>query len=289
MGNYRYESPALGPKALEMIKKDKEVIFGAHTRSREIPLVIESAKGVRIKDVDGNTFLDFGAGYSVASTGYSHPEIVKILKDQSEILIHNPGSDFYYHTQVTLAKKLIDLAPGDFPKQVYFGCTGAEMVESAFKLTRYYTRRSKAISFYGAFHGRTYCGMSLSGSKKVQRAHFAPLVSEIIHTLYPYCYRCMFKMSYPDCMKGQGEFEGIPMLPCVSFLTDHIFVRLLDPTEVGAIFVEPIQGEGGYIVPPPEFYRLLRAIATKWEIPFVVDEIQSGLGRTGKVLLQEFP
>ena len=159
------------------------------------------------------------------------------------------------------------------------------MVESAVKLTRYYTKRPKMISFFGAFHGRTFCGMSLSGSKKVQRAGFAPLVSEVIHTLYPYCYRCPLGKTYPECK--EREFEGIPLIPCVSFLTDNIFVRLVDQEEVGAIFVEPIQGEGGYIVPPPEFHKLLEAISKKWDIPIVADEIQCGLGRTGKMFAIE--
>ncbi|MEO0206784.1 MAG: aminotransferase class III-fold pyridoxal phosphate-dependent enzyme, partial [candidate division WOR-3 bacterium] len=182
--------------------------------------------------------------------------------------------------QIALAEKLIEITPGDFEKRVYFGSSGAEAIEASLKISRYYTRRPKMISFLGGFHGRTFAGMTMSGSKKVQRAHFSALIPEVCHIPYPYCYHCIFNQTYPECIKK--EFDGVPLLYCLSYLTDVIFERLLDPEDVALIMVEPIQGEGGYIVPPQEFLPALRAIADKYGIALIFDEIQSGLGRTGK-------
>ncbi len=276
-----YRSPQVGPKATELIRRDRKVMLGADTRSSEIPLVVERAKGMWVEDPDGRRYLDFGAGYAVCATGHCHPQVVEAINEQANRLLHIGGSDFYYRPEIELAERLVRLTPGSFPKRVYFANSGAESLEAAFKLSRYYTRRPKVISFLGAFHGRTYVGMSLSGSKKVQRAGFSPLIPEVIHLPYPYCYRCPLHLSYPSC-KGSRQFEGIPLLPCVEYLTDTVFERLTDPEEVSAIFVETIQGEGGYIVPPPEFHPLLQAISKKYEIILVADEIQCGMGRTGK-------
>ncbi|MBN1754828.1 aminotransferase class III-fold pyridoxal phosphate-dependent enzyme [bacterium] len=287
MGNYKYTSPDIGPRAQALIQRDKKVYFGAHTRSPEIPLVVDHGQGCMIYDVDGNEFLDFGAGYAVASTGHCHPEVVEAIQTQAERLLHLPGSDFFYELQTELAEKLANWAPGNFPKQVYFGSSGAEMVDSALKLAKYYTGRYKLISFFGAFHGRTFGGMTVCGSKYVQRAGFGPLVPEVYHTLYPYCYRCPLGKTYPDCKKGVETLEGIPLLPCVAFLNNEIFRRLINPYEVAALLVEPIQGEGGYIVPPPEFHPLLRAITSKYGIIYIVDDIQAGLGRSGRMFTTE--
>lgn len=280
-----YISPEIGELSKRIIERDKRVMFGAHTRTREIPLVVERAKGVRIWDVDGKEFLDFGAGFAVCATGHCHPEVIKAVEEQLRRLIHISGSDFYYLPQVELAEKLLEITPGEFPKKLYFANSGAESLEAAFKVARYYTKRPIVISFLGAFHGRTFVGMSLSGSKKVQRSGFFPLIPEVIHIPYPYCYNCPFNLEYPKCIKG--EFEGIPLLRCVRYLTEVIFKQLLDPEDVAAIFVEPIQGEGGYIVPPKEFHPLLKAITRKYGILYVADEIQSGLGRTGKMFALE--
>ncbi len=277
-----YRSPQVGPKATEIIRRDSKVMLGADTRTSDIPLVVERAEEMWVEDPDGRRYLDFGAGYAVCATGHCHPQVVEAINKQGGKLLHIGGSDFYYLPEVELAEKLVRLTPGDFPKRVYFANSGAESLEAAFKLTRYYTRRPKVISFLGAFHGRTYVGMSLSGSKKVQRAGFSPLIPEVIHIPYPYCYRCPFHLKYPSC-KGSRKFEGIPLLPCVEYLLDTVFERLADPEEIAAIFVETIQGEGGYIVPPAEFHPLLRAISHKYGIILVVDEIQSGMGRTGKL------
>lgn len=275
-----YKSPHVSKKAENIIKRDQKVMFGAHTRTDEIPLVVEHAQGAKVTDMDGKTYLDFGAGFAVVGTGHCHPEVVKAVNDQLQKLIHISGSDFYYMPQIELAEKLVKITPGKFDKRVYFGSSGAEAVEASLKIARYYTRRPRMISFLGAFHGRTFAGMTMSGSKKVQRAHFSGLIPEVYHVPFPYCYRCVFKQTYPECISS--EYEGVPLIHCLSYLTDVIFERLIDPEDVSLIMVEPIQGEGGYIVPPPEFLKVLRKVADKHGIALIFDEIQSGLGRTGR-------
>ncbi len=276
----KYESPKIAKKAKRLIERDKKVMFGAHTRTREIPLVVDRAKGVWVITLDGKKYLDFGAGFAVVGTGHCHPEIIKAVNKQIRRLIHISGSDFYYEPQVALAEKLVKITPGNFDKRVYFGSSGAEAIEASLKIARYYTRRARMISFLGGFHGRTFAGMTMSGSKRVQRAHFSGLIPEVYHTPYPYCYHCIFNQTYPECIRK--EFDGMPLIYCLSYLTDIIFERLIDPEDVALIMVEPIQGEGGYIVPPPEFLPALRKIADKYGIVLIFDEIQSGLGRTGK-------
>jgi 4-aminobutyrate aminotransferase len=275
-----YKSPQVSKKADGIIKRDQKVMFGAHTRTSEIPLVVDHAKGARVTDIDGKTYLDFGAGFAVVGTGHCHTEVINAVADQIQKLIHISGSDFYYVPQIELAEKLIKITPGDFDKRVYFGSSGAEAVEASLKIARYYTRRPRMISFLGAFHGRTFAGMTMSGSKKVQRAHFSGLIPEVYHVPYPYCYRCVFKQSYPECISQ--DYEGVPLIHCLSYLTDVVFERLIDPEDVSLIMVEPIQGEGGYIIPPPEFLKVLRKLADKHGIVLIFDEIQSGLGRTGR-------
>jgi 4-aminobutyrate aminotransferase len=275
-----YKSPKISKKANEIIERDKKVMFGAHTRTSEIPLVVEHAKGAEVTDIDGKVYLDFGAGFAVVGTGHCHPEVIRAVNEQIQKLIHISGSDFYYMPQIELAEKLIEITPGDFDKRVYFGSSGAEAVEASLKIARYYTRRPRMISFLGAFHGRTFAGMTMSGSKKVQRAHFSSLIPEVYHIPYPYCYRCAFKQNYPQCITQ--DYKGVPLIHCLAYLTDIIFERLIDPEDVSLIMVEPIQGEGGYIMPPKEFLPALRKIADAHGIILVFDEIQSGLGRTGR-------
>ncbi len=283
-----YMPPRPGKNARKIIKRDTKSLWGATTRSEDLPLVVEKAKGVWIEDVDGRKFLDFGAGYAVVSTGHCNREVIESAKKQMDKLIHISGSDFYYDVQVKLAEKLIKITPGKFDKRVYFANSGAESLESSLKAARYFTRRPAIISFIGAFHGRTTVGMTISGSKSVQRAHFLPLLPEVYHTYYPYCYRCPLNLSYPDCKnRAKKKIDGIPLLPCVEHLTDVIFKRLVDPEDVAILFVEPIQGEGGYIVPPVEFLPLLRKITERYGIVMVADEIQTGMGRTGKMFAVE--
>jgi 4-aminobutyrate aminotransferase len=263
-----------GPNAAALIGVDRNHVSPSYTRI--YPLVAEKAEGLWIHDPDGNTFLDFTAGIAVCATGHCHPHVVNAIREQTNKLLHMSGTDFYYTSQITLAEKLAHLAPGDGSNKVYFGNSGAEAVEAAFKLARWYTKRELNLAFFGAFHGRTMGALSLTASKTIQKKHYNPLIPGITHIPYAYCYRCPYNMSYPEC--------GID---CVHWVEDTLFRTTVPPEEVAAIFVEPIQGEGGYIVPPPEFHRELQKIAKKYEILYVADEVQSGMGRTGKMFAME--
>jgi len=263
-----------GPNAAALIGIDRNHVSPSYTRI--YPLVAEKAEGLWIHDPDGNTFLDFTAGIAVCATGHCHPHVVNAIKEQANKLLHMSGTDFYYTSQITLAEKLAHLVPGDGSNKVYFGNSGAEAVEAAFKLARWYTKRELNLAFFGAFHGRTMGALSLTASKTIQKKHYNPLIPGITHIPYAYCYRCPYNMSYPEC--------GIE---CVRWVEDTLFRTTVPPEEVAAIFVEPIQGEGGYIVPPPQFHRELQKIAKKYEILYVADEVQSGMGRTGKMFAME--
>ena len=263
-----------GPKAASLINIDRDRVSPSYTRG--YPLVAEKALGLWIDDPDGNTFLDFTAGIAVCATGHCHPKVVGAIKKQADKLIHMSGTDFYYTSQITLADKLARLVPGDGNNKVYFGNSGAESVEAAFKLARWFTKRELNIAFFGAFHGRTMGALSLTASKVIQKRHYNPLIPGITHIPYAYCYRCPYNMCYPDC--------GIE---CVRWVEDNLFRTTMPPEEVAAIFVEPIQGEGGYIVPPLEFHVELQKVAKKYGILYVVDEVQAGMGRTGKMFAME--
>jgi len=263
-----------GPEASRLIRVDSTYVSPSYTRV--YPLVVKNAHGLWVHDVDGNRFLDFTAGIAVCATGHCHPRVVQAIKDQAERLLHMSGTDFYYEPQIALAEKLASLAPGDGVKRSYFGNSGAEAVEAAFKLARYHTRRELNIAFFGAFHGRTMGALSLTASKTIQKKYYYPVVPGITHIPYGYCYRCAYNLTYPDCD-----------LECVHWVEDTLFRTTMPADEVAAFFVEPIQGEGGYIVPPPEFHRKLFEIAKKYNILYVVDEVQSGMGRTGKMFAIE--
>jgi 4-aminobutyrate aminotransferase len=263
-----------GPQASKWISIDQTYVSPSYTRV--YPLVVKKAQGVWVHDMDDNIFLDFTAGIAVCTTGHCHPRVVKTIKEQAERLLHMSGTDFYYMPQITLAEKLASLAPGEGGKKVYFGNSGAEAVEAAFKLARWHTRGELNIAFFGAFHGRTMGALSLTASKTVQKKHYYPFVPGITHIPYAYCYRCPYNLCYPQCG-----------LECVHWVEDTLFRTTIPPEEVAAIFVEPIQGEGGYIVPPPEFHDELYKIAKKYDILYVADEVQSGMGRTGKMFAME--
>jgi len=263
-----------GPRAKKLIKLDKSLVSPSYTRV--YPLVADKGKGLWIHDVDGNIFLDFTSGIAVNATGHCHPKVVKAIQTQAERLLHMSGTDFYYTPQILLAEKLASLAPGKGAKRVYFGNSGAEAVEAAFKLARWHTKRELNIAFFGAFHGRTMGALSLTASKTVQKKHYNPFVPGITHIPYAYCYRCAYNLTYPKCG-----------LYCVQWVEDTLFRTTVPPEEVAAIFVEPIQGEGGYIVPPPDFHKQLNKIAKKYGILYVADEVQSGMGRTGKMFAME--
>jgi 4-aminobutyrate aminotransferase len=258
-----------GSKARDYVARDKEAVSPSYTRV--YPFVMANGEGSLVWDVDGNRYIDFNAGIAVVATGHAHPTVVQAIQDQAAKFIHMAGTDFYYAVQIELAEKLNSLVPGDEPKQVFFSNSGAEAVEAALKLTRYHTGRPRVLAFLGAFHGRTMGALSLTASKVVQRRGFAPLVPGVTHIPYGYCYRCAYNLEYPSCD-----------LYCVEYIEKTLFKQLVPGDEVGAIFVEPIQGEGGYVVPPPEYHIRLRELADRWGILFVADEIQMGMGRTGK-------
>jgi len=267
-------TPLPGPKARQLIQLDGTYVSPSYTRA--YPLVVDTAEGLWVRDVDGNQFLDFTAGIAVNATGHCHPRVVEAIQAQAEQLLHMSGTDFYYTAQIQLAQKLASLAPGEGTHRVYFGNSGAEAIEAAFKLARWHTKRELNIAFFGAFHGRTMGALSLTASKTIQKKNYNPLVPGITHIPYAYCYRCAYNLTYPQCH-----------LYCVRWVEDTLFRTTVPPEEVAAIFVEPIQGEGGYVVPPPEFHQEFCAIARKYGILYVADEVQSGMGRTGKMFAME--
>jgi 4-aminobutyrate aminotransferase len=253
-----------GPNAQRVLAGDERYISPSYTRS--YPLVAQKGHGIVVTDVDGNEFFDFSSGIAVTSTGHCHPDVVAAIQRQAGELIHMSGTDFYYESLVTLAERLSQIAPMPGPHRVYYGNSGAEAIECALKLARYHTGRQNFIAFYGAFHGRTMGALSLTASKPQQRRRFAPLVPGVTHVLYPDVYR-------------KGEQDA---LACAQFIENKLFKTTLPPEEVAAIFVEPVQGEGGYVPAPPVFMQELRRICDKHGILLVADEVQSGVGRTGK-------
>ena len=260
-----------GPNAKRILEGDKQYISPSYTRS--YPLVARSGRGVVVTDVDGNEFFDFSAGIAVTSTGHCHPAVVAAIQKQAAELIHMSGTDFYYEHMVTLAERISKIAPMPGPHKVYYGNSGTEAIECALKLARYHTKRQNVIAFYGAFHGRTMGALSLTASKPQQKRRFAPLVPGVTHIRYPDVYR--------GCEGGAQAAEAFAM-GCARFIEDKLFKTTLAPEEVAAIFVEPIQGEGGYVIAPTAFMQELRRICDRHGILLVVDEIQSGVGRTGK-------
>jgi len=258
-----------GPNARRVLEGDKTYISPSYTRS--YPLVAKRGRGVVVEDVDGNEFLDFSAGIAVTSTGHCHPEVVTAIQKQAAELIHMSGTDFYYENMVTFAERLSQVAPMKGPHRCYFGNSGAEAIEAAIKLSRYHTKRQNIIAFYGAFHGRTMGALSLTSSKVQQRRRFFPLMPGVTHVPYPNVYRRP---------KGSDPVEYA--MDCARFIEQKVLKTTLPPEEVAAIFVEPIQGEGGYIVAPAEFLKELRRICDENGILLVADEVQSGAGRSGK-------
>lgn len=265
-----------GPKAAALIERDRAVLSPSYTRG--YPLVADHAEGAMITDPDGNRFLDFNAGIAVVATGHCHPRVRKAIEEQSARLIHMSGTDFYYENMVVLAEKLASLAPGakSEKRRVYFGNSGAEAVEAAMKLARYHTGRDQFIAFLGAFHGRTMGALSLTGSKVVQKKKFGPLVPGVTHIPYPNRLRPAYA--------GDPEAQGSA---CVRFIEDYLFKHTVPADEVAAIIVEPIQGEGGYLVPPPGFLAELQELARRYGILVIADEVQSGMGRTGRMFASE--
>lgn len=261
-----------GPKAKAIIEKDARFVSPSYTR--DYPFVIAKGEGAVVEDVDGNRFLDCAAGIAVNSTGVSHPEVVKAITDQAQKFIHMSGTDFYYEPQVRLAEELAAIVPIDGEVRTFFGNSGTEATEAAIKMARYYTKRQGIIAFFGAFHGRSMGSLSLTASKAIQRRGFAPFVPGVYHAPYPDTYR--FNGSAEACAEAS-----------LSWIRDQLFVHLISPDEVAAIVVEPIQGEGGYIVPPKAFLQGLRELTAQHGIVLVCDEVQSGMGRTGRMFAAE--
>lgn len=258
-----------GPKARGIVERDHALISPSFGRA--YPLVIKSGLGSIITDVDGNEFIDMNAGLAVCSIGHRHPKVIAAIKEQVDRFLHYSYTDFYYESYVDLGETLHDLIPGDFRKKFFYGNSGAESVEAAIKLARWHSRRQGILAYIGSFHGRTMGAVSLTGSKPAQRRYFSPLVPGVEHIFYPYCYRCPFNLECPDC-----GFR------CVSYIDDYLFHKFVPPEEVAMVVAEPIQGEGGYIVPPKGYFRELKKLLDEHGILLAMDEVQTGIGRTGK-------
>jgi len=263
-----------GPKAKALIDRDAKTVSPSYTRP--YPLAMARGEGIVVEDVDGNRFLDFAAGIAVSSSGHSHPAVVKAIVDQAQKFLHMSGTDFYYEPQVRLAEVIGEIVPIAGPVRSFFGNSGAEAVEAALKLARYQSGRQYTIAFLGAFHGRTMGALAATASKAIQRRGFGPLTPGVYHAPYAECYRCPLRLK-PDTCEAE----------CLGFIEDQILVHLVAPDEVAAILVEPIQGEGGYLVPPQQFVDRLKAIAGRHGMFLIVDEVQSGMGRTGKMFASE--
>ncbi len=259
-----------GPKTKALIERDKKVISPSYTRG--YPFAIEKGEGAVVTDLDGNTFLDYCAGIAVCATGHSHPKVVSAIQEQAGRFLHMSGTDFYYENMVELAERLGKTAPDSGDHRVFFSNSGAESIEGALKLARYHTGRQNIISFYRSFHGRTYGAMSVTASKSIQKKQFSPLLSGVYHAHYPYHYR-----------DPKGNTPEETAQACLNFIQDHLFKMVVQPDEVAAFLVEPIQGEGGYVVPPDSFLLGLQALAQEHGILIISDEVQAGIGRTGKM------
>ncbi|UCE73688.1 MAG: aminotransferase class III-fold pyridoxal phosphate-dependent enzyme, partial [Methanomassiliicoccales archaeon] len=250
-----------GPKAKRIISKDRKLIA---TATKTSPIAACRAKGAMVEDVDGNTYIDFTSGVAVVNCGHCHPMIVKAVQKQAEELMHFAGTDFYYDTQNKLAETLVNITPGNFEKKVFFTNSGTESNECAIKLAKWSTNRNRLIAFINAFHGRTMGSLSLTGSKVIHRNRYFPMMAGVTHIPYAYCYRCRYKLEYPECDVW-----------CAKILDEVYFNTIVPPDEVAALFIEPVQGEGGYIVPPKRFVTEISKIVKKHGILMVDDEVQA--------------
>src|SRR5581483_10946938 len=263
-----------GPRAREVLAKD--AAFVSPSYPRDFPLVVQRGNGAMLEDVDGNLFLDFNAGVAVCVTGHCHPEIVAAISQQSRELIHISGTDYYYPLLTQLAEKLNSVSPGDEPKKIHFGNSGAEAVEGAIKVAFWARRRPKLIAFFNCFHGRTLGALSLTSSRAAQRRGFGAQALDVTHIPYANCYRCPYGTTPDKCA-----------VECAKVIEDRLFKTTVPPDECAAIVVEPVQGEGGYIPAPKKFLEELRRIANENNVLLIFDEVQSGMGRTGKLWASE--
>jgi len=264
------KTPLPGPKAKALIERDGKVVSPSYTR--DYPFVIARGEGATVEDVDGNVFLDCAAGIAVNSTGHSHPKVVAAIVDQAQKFLHMSGTDFYYEPQIKLGEDLAETAPFPGPVRTFYANSGTEANEAAIKMARYHTKRFGILGFLGSFHGRTLGSLSLTSSRAIQRRGFGPMQGGTFHAPYATCYRCPVGLT-PDRCGAE----------CLDFLEEQVLVHLISPDDVAAVLVEPIQGEGGYVVPAKAFHERLRALTTKHGMLLMVDEVQSGMGRTGKM------
>ena len=270
------KTPLPGPNAKAIIERDAKVVSTSYTRG--YPFVMARGAGAVVEDVDGNLFLDCAAGIAVNSTGHSHPLVVAAIVEQAQKFLHMSGTDFYYEPQVALGEAFNEIAPFSGPKRSFFSNSGTEAIEAAIKLARYATKRYGMIAFLGSFHGRTLGSLALTSSRAIQRRGFGPMQAGTFHTPYATCYRCPVGLKPESC---HAE--------CLDFLEHEVLVHLISPDEVAGVVVEAIQGEGGYVVPAPQFHERLRALTKKHGILLIADEVQSGMGRTGKMFgIQHF-
>jgi 4-aminobutyrate aminotransferase len=258
-----------GPKTREMLKRDSAVISPSYPR--DYPFAMDHGKGSWLWDVDGNRFLDFMAGIAVNSTGHSHPEVVKAIQEQAEKFLHI-SSDFYHIKMIELGEKLNEIAPMQESAVTFMTNSGTEAIETALKLSRYHTGRTNFVGFTGGFHGRTMGAVTMTASKSLYHRGFYPLMNGVLHAPFPNPYRPILERKY-------GEDYGETV---VRYIEEQLFRQVVPAEEVAGILVEPIQGEGGYIVPPAGFFPALRALCDKYGILLIADEVQSGMGRTGK-------
>ena len=266
-----------GPKAAAIIARDSRYVSPSYTR--DYPFVMAKGEGAIVEDVDGNVFLDCAAGIAVNGTGHSHPDVVRAITDQAQKYLHMSGTDFYYEPQVQLAEEMARIVPvggGTGKVRSFFSNSGAEAVEAALKLARYTTKRFNVIAFLGSFHGRTLGALSATSSKYIQRRGFGPMMPGMYHAPYANCYRCPVGLKPESCAAE-----------CVNWIEDQILIHLVSPDEVAAVLVEPIQGEGGYVVPPAHFHQRLRELTSKHGMVLIADEVQSGMGRTGRMFACE--
>jgi 4-aminobutyrate aminotransferase len=268
------KTPLPGPKAKALIDRDDKRVSTSYTRS--YPFVMARGEGAIVEDVDGNRFLDCAAGIAVNSTGHSHPEVVRAIVEQAQKFLHMSGTDFYYEPQVRLAEQIAEIVPLKGEVRSFFGNSGTEANEAAIKLARYATKRQNLIAFIGSFHGRSLGSLALTASKVIQRKGMGPMMPGVYHAPYADCYRCPVGASPDNCAAE-----------CVDWIENQLFLHLVSPDEVAALFVEPIQGEGGYVVPPKQFLDRLRTLTQQHGILLVADEVQSGMGRTGKMFACE--
>ncbi|HVF26939.1 MAG TPA: aminotransferase class III-fold pyridoxal phosphate-dependent enzyme, partial [Pyrinomonadaceae bacterium] len=267
-----------GPKGQAIVEADAQFVTPSYPRP-SFKLVAERAEGVWVEDVDGNIFLDCNAGVAVCSTGHCHPEVVKAIQDQAAQLIHMCGTDYYYRHMPELARKLDEIVPVPSPTRTHFANSGTEAVETALKLAMHATGREKFIAFFNSFHGRTLGSLSLTSSKVAQRRGFRRQALDVTHVPYAYCLRCPFNLGKCD--------DGSCCLGGIDWIENRLFKTTMPPEECAAIVVECVQGEGGYVPAPKEFLQGLRRVCDEHGILLIVDEVQSGMGRTGKMFASE--